>query len=117
MRRLTLEFGAVMALALFGTGLASSVGQREAVVHAAESVPPLAYVGSQVCASCHKDEASHHQLAMAHATDKSVLGDFSGVTFEHYGVKSRFYRRDGKFFVETDGPDGKLAEFEINART
>ena len=48
-----------------------------------------------------------------HATDKSVLGDFSGATFEHYGVKSRFYRRDGKFFVETDGPDGKLAEFEI----
>src|SRR5262249_5279386 len=26
---------------------------------------------------------------------------------------SRFYRRDGKFFTETDGPDGKLHEYEI----
>ena len=27
--------------------------------------------------------------------------------------KSRFFRKDGKFFVETDGPDGKLAVFEV----
>src|SRR5271167_5137247 len=44
---------------------------------------------------------------------RRVLGDFSGATFEHYGVRSRFFRRDGKFVVETDGPEGKLAEFEI----
>ncbi len=50
---------------------------------------------------------------MDHATEKSVLGDFSGATFDHYGVKSRFFRRDGKFMVETDGADGKLAEFEV----
>ena len=50
---------------------------------------------------------------MDHATDASVLGDFNNATFEHFGVKSRFTKRDGKFFVETDGPDGKLAEFEI----
>ena len=31
----------------------------------------------------------------------------------HYGVRSRFFRKDGKFFVETDGPDGKLGAFEI----
>ena len=50
---------------------------------------------------------------MDHATDKSVLGDFSDATFDYYGVKSRFFRKDGKFFVETDGPDGKLAIFEV----
>ena len=50
---------------------------------------------------------------MDHATDKSVLGDFSDATFDYYGVKSRFFRKDGKFFVETDGPDGKLAVFEV----
>lgn len=76
------------------------------------------YVGSETCASCHQAEArlwhaSHHQLAMAHADAESVLGDFSGVTFEHFGVRSKFYRRDGKYFVETDGADGKLAEFQI----
>ena len=50
---------------------------------------------------------------MDHATDKSVLGDFSDAIFDYYGVKSRFFRKDGKFFVETDGPDGKLAVFEV----
>jgi hypothetical protein len=28
-------------------------------------------------------------------------------------VKSRFFRKDGKFFVETGGPDGTLAAFEM----
>ena len=50
---------------------------------------------------------------MAHATEKSVLGDFSDVTFDYYGVRSRFFRKDDKFLVETDGPDGKLATFEV----
>ncbi len=42
-----------------------------------------------------------------------MLGDFNDASFEYYGVKSRFFRRDGKFFVETDGPDGLLAPFEV----
>src|SRR5215468_10209507 len=50
---------------------------------------------------------------MQHATDKSVLGDFSDASFDYYDVRSRFFREDGKFFVETDGPDGKLATFEV----
>ena len=50
---------------------------------------------------------------MAHATDKSVLGDFNDASFDNYGVRSRFFRKDGKFLVETDGPDGKLAIFEV----
>jgi len=76
------------------------------------------YVGSEACAGCHQAEAklwqtSQHKKAMDHANDRSVLGDFSGVTVEYHGVTSRFFRKDGKFFVETDGPDGKLATFEI----
>jgi predicted CXXCH cytochrome family protein len=125
LRGLNRIFVIAMALALAGAavGLALTGAQRFAQAHAAETgpsaaAPALTYVGSQVCAECHESQAmlwsgSHHQLAMDHATDKSVLGDFANATFEHYGVKSRFYRRDGKFFVETDGPDGKLAEFEI----
>ena len=50
---------------------------------------------------------------MDHATEKSVLGDFNDASFDYYGVRSRFFRNDGKFFVETDGPDGKLATFEV----
>lgn len=77
-----------------------------------------AFVGSETCAGCHQAEAklwrgSQHHHAMAHATEWSVLGDFSGVSFDYYGVRSRFFRQDGKFLVETDGPDGKLAVFEV----
>ena len=76
------------------------------------------FVGSETCAGCHRAQAelwhmSQHKHAMDHATDKTVLGDFSDATFDYYGVKSRFFRKDGKFFVETDGPDGKLAVFEV----
>ena len=44
---------------------------------------------------------------------RRVLGDFNDARFEYFGVRSRMFRRDGKFMVETDGPDGKLATFEV----
>jgi Flp pilus assembly protein TadD len=85
--------------------------------HAANSAG-AAFVGSETCAGCHQSQAklwqsSQHERAMAHATDKSVLGDFNDTSFDYYGVTSRFSRKDGKFFVETDGPDGKLATFQV----
>ena len=45
--------------------------------------------------------------------ETSVLGNFEDAKFRHAGVTSTFFRRDGKYFVRTDGPDGKLADFEI----
>ena len=50
---------------------------------------------------------------MQHATDTTVLGDFNDASFDYFGVHSRFFRNGGKFLVETDGPDGKLAVFEV----
>ncbi|MEJ2375125.1 MAG: tetratricopeptide repeat protein [Pseudolabrys sp.] len=50
---------------------------------------------------------------MAHATDQSVLGDFNNAGYDYFGTRSRFFRRDGKFFVETDGPNGMPATFQI----
>jgi predicted CXXCH cytochrome family protein len=83
-----------------------------------QPVAPATFVGSEACAGCHRTQAglwrsSQHARAMDHATEKSVLGDFNDASFEYYGVRSRFYRKDGKFLVETDGPDGKLASFEV----
>ena len=80
--------------------------------------PAATFVGSDTCAGCHRTQAqlwrgSQHKQAMDHATEKAVLGDFSDVTFDYHGVQSRFFRRDGKFLVETDGPGGKLATFEV----
>jgi Flp pilus assembly protein TadD len=77
-----------------------------------------AFVGSETCAGCHPAEAalwraSEHKHAMAHATDATVLGDFNDASFDDHGVRSRFFRKEGKFLVETDGPDGALATFEI----
>ena len=83
------------------------------------SVAPVAgFAGSEACADCHQAETalwkqSQHKNAMQHAGVSSVLGDFDNASFEYYGVHSRFFKTDGKFLVETDGPDGKLATFEV----
>ena len=50
---------------------------------------------------------------MAHATKDTVLGDFNDASFDYFGVHSRFFRDGDRFMVETDGPDGKLAAFEV----
>jgi predicted CXXCH cytochrome family protein len=76
------------------------------------------FVGSEECAGCHQAQAtpwgmSQHKAAMQHATDRTVLGDFNDAGFDYYGVHSRFLHQNGKFLVETDGADGKLAVFEV----
>jgi len=55
------------------------------------------YVGVEVCAGCHQTQAerwktSHHALAMEKATPAKVLGDFSGVLIENFGVVNTFSR-------------------------
>ena len=50
---------------------------------------------------------------MQPVTAETVLGDFGNSRFSQQGVTSTFSRRDGKFFVRTDGPDGNLTDFEI----
>jgi Flp pilus assembly protein TadD len=79
---------------------------------------PLAYVGVRSCEKCHAEETrrwrgSHHDLAMQEAKGQAVLGDFDDARFTYEGVTSRFYRKDGKAFVRTDGPDGRLADYPV----
>ena len=76
------------------------------------------FVGAATCAECHAGEAadwqgSDHDLAMQEATGETVLGDFDGATLTYAGVTTTFFRRDSRYFVRTDGPDGELADFEI----
>jgi Tfp pilus assembly protein PilF len=76
------------------------------------------FVGSIKCRDCHKTEydrwqGSHHDHAMEAAGDETVLGDFNDAEFTIHGVTSRFYRKDGGFFVYTNGPGGEMGEFEI----
>ena len=82
------------------------------------SRPVATFVGSKKCMDCHKSEYDNwknslHDRAMDVASDATVLGDFSNTVVEFHGVTTRFYRKDDKFFVHTQGPDGKLGEFEI----
>jgi tetratricopeptide (TPR) repeat protein len=84
---------------------------------APEQTGPV-HVSSAACADCHRQEhaawsKSHHSWALRNPTPENVLGDFNDAAFDHQGVKSRFFKRGPKFFIETDGPDGKLSEFEI----
>jgi predicted CXXCH cytochrome family protein len=92
------------------------VGQAPAARDPA--VVKASFVGETVCAGCHSAAAkawrdSHHALAMQPAADDTVLGDFNDKSFTYFGVTTRFFRKDGKFLVNTDGRDGKLADFEI----
>jgi predicted CXXCH cytochrome family protein len=83
-----------------------------------EPIAAARNVGSASCAQCHTQvtqewKGSDHDLAMMHASPSSVVGDFNNATFNYNGIESKFYTRDGKYYVLTDGEDGKLAEFEI----
>jgi tetratricopeptide (TPR) repeat protein len=87
---------------------------------AVPATPPTiaTFVGSGECRACHAKEfaawtSSQHARAMQHATAETVRGDFNDAKFTFDRVTSSFFQRDGKYFVRTDGPDGKLADFEV----
>jgi len=76
------------------------------------------YVGKESCVACHKQETdqfkgSHHDLAMQHANSETILGNFNDAEFYANDVKTTFFNKDDKYFVTTDGPEGKLEDFEI----
>jgi tetratricopeptide (TPR) repeat protein len=76
------------------------------------------YTGRASCIECHKKEddlwsGSHHDLAMDTATAATVLGNFDNFEFKHKGQTHRMFRKDGKFYVNTNGPDGKFGDFQV----
>ena len=85
---------------------------------AVQQVHPSGYVGVQACAGCHAAETaawrrSHHARAMQPASAESVAGHFDGSVVTAGGVTSRFFQRDGAFWVRTEGHDGQPADFRI----
>jgi len=113
----------VLLAALVVAGLAWWMLQRPAPLRGDAPRPATpaaqpAFVGSAACIECHRAESeawktSQHALAMQHANEQTVLGNFDNATFVYNGITSTFFRRDGKHFVRTDGADGTLADFEI----
>jgi predicted CXXCH cytochrome family protein len=106
-------------LAACGPGDASP-GATKAAAPAEPAAPSgrAAFVGGERCASCHPTETaawrgSHHDLAMQVADASTVLGDFDDAELLRFPTRTRFFRRDGRFLVETEGPDGAPGEFEV----
>ena len=76
------------------------------------------YVGRESCVDCHQNEAklfhgSDHDLAMDLANDETVLADFDDQTIQHYGIESRMFRDGNRFMINTEGPGGKMQDFEV----
>ena len=97
----------VAAIIACSTGLMSAPAK-------AQANDAAKYVGVEICASYHRTQAerwktSHHALAMEKATSATVLGDFSGISVENFGVVSTFSRVGDKFMVRTDGPGRSAA--------
>lgn len=87
----------------------------------AESLPniPGKAVVSKDCAVCHQQEyqdwlGSHHDKALQTANDSSVLGNFNNATFQKDGITTRFFKKDGGYWIHTEGPDGELQDFRID---
>lgn len=77
-----------------------------------------AFVGDKTCQSCHKKEydlymQSDHVKAMMPASDSTVLGNFNNISYTADGVTSTFFKKNGKFFIQTQGPDGKNHDYEV----
>jgi predicted CXXCH cytochrome family protein len=116
-RRLWIAAG-LAAVLVIGAGLGLQFLARGPSAPADLDPGKLAFVGSETCIGCHQEagslwHSSQHAHAMAHASDDTVLGDFADARFDYYGSTSRFFKKDGKFYVETDGPDGALQTFEV----
>ena len=80
---------------------------------------PPTFVGTAACRDCHASQfeswlGSDHDLAMDIATEETVRGDFNDRELIHDGMTSRFYRREGRYFVWTEGSGGEMEEFEVS---
>jgi Tfp pilus assembly protein PilF len=78
----------------------------------------VVYVGDESCKKCHATEfkdwkESDHYMAMLPPNDSTVKGDFNNVTYTADGVTSTFFRKGKKYFINTEGDDGKNHDYEV----
>ncbi|WP_179053136.1 tetratricopeptide repeat protein [Pseudomonas hunanensis] len=70
------------------------------------------------CGNCHASQVqawqgSHHQLAMQVPSETSVLGNFDNVQFAGERENYRFFRREGGWWVNATGPDGRTGDWRV----
>lgn len=84
----------------------------------AEEIASHEYVGSETCSGCHEVEAdtwkkSHHAKAWMMPSKATVAGDFEDAEFTHLGRTTRFFRKDGGYFIETTDITGGPKIFSV----
>ncbi|HEY4953806.1 MAG TPA: cytochrome c3 family protein [Gemmatimonadaceae bacterium] len=108
----------VVALAAIAL-LIYAVSRRVGATREPADSAPAKFVGAARCATCHASEyadwkTSQHSIAMQYARPTTVLGRFDSTKFTQPGVTSTFFRRGDRYFVNTEGADGRLRDFEIS---
>ena len=79
------------------------------------------FLGNSACAGRHESQVndwtgSHHDLAMQEAIAETVLGDFDNAKFIYEGVTTTFFKKEGKYWVNTDNEKGELADYPSGIR-
>ncbi|MDD1825374.1 tetratricopeptide repeat protein [Photobacterium sp. ZSDE20] len=111
---LSLPMLSLLSINAYANEQALSVGSEASHANAQAT-----YVGSEACIDCHSAEVeawqgSHHDMAMKHADDESVLGNFDDQTVTHKGKPNRFFRKGDEFWVNIEGPDDQFKDYKIS---
>ncbi len=117
-RKPSVQIVFAMTVTLLAIGFATMWPSAPRMTSKRTQAPTAHFLGSQTCTQCHQAEyhawtGSHHELAMQPASDSSVLAPFHGEQFSEDGITSVFVRRNGHFYVTTEGKNGKMHEFEV----
>ncbi|MDO6686491.1 MULTISPECIES: multiheme c-type cytochrome [unclassified Agarivorans] len=77
------------------------------------------WVGTSSCISCHQDQyqqwqGSDHDMAMRHANEDAVLGNFADARLSFAGKSMRFFRKAEQYWVTIEGPNGQLQDYKIS---
>lgn len=103
----------LVLLVIFRIFIVVSCNSKDAKHSAIQS-----HSGDESYRKCHKTEfqewkKSDHYMSMLPPNDSTVKGDFNNITFKADGVASRFFKKGNKFFINTEGNDGKNHDFEV----
>ncbi len=118
-RRNWAVFGIVFCTFILIHALVSSCSNPQSPADSkAEALQEAKYIGGEQCRTCHPHQfddwkKSDHFKAMSPANDSTILGNFNNATYIADGVTSKFFKRDGKYFINTQGEDGGNHDFEI----
>ncbi len=109
---------AIAVIILYASRHSDDTNNSESVVETKPISHKPQYIGNKTCVVCHKQQSgawqgSHHDLAMQHVTVETVLGDFTNATLSYNDITTTFFTKDNKYYVNTDGPDGKLQTYPV----